>query len=762
MKWIGEWITGKGGTDVDEQLAPHVFQKHILLQKPVAKAEILASALGCYTVRIDGRLISDCYFAPGYTQYNKRILYNRYDVTEFFTCKDSVIQAEVSGGWYAGRLGLTLKGNRYGRKRAFLMELHVTYTDGTETALGTDETWMVTNDGPRRFASFFDGEVYDARMSLDEARWQQASVYDGPLPQSTEEADGVFVMRHEKLNPVRIWKGKDGDTLVDFGRNIAGIVEIGPFHGHSGRRVTIRHGEIVQNERLFTENLRSAKATLSYICKDGIQEYLPRFTYMGFRYISVTGMDVTDENICAWELYSDMQCIGTFECSDENLNQLQRNIMTSLKANFVDIPTDCPQRDERSGWTGDIAVFAPTAAFNMDISRFMKKWLRDLSLCQRKNGAVAMFVPDNGFGWHKGDGLFGLLANSQDALWGDAAILVPWAVYLSYGDRTILESQYESMKKWIAYEEKMASKHSIGLHRYIWTAGFHFGDWLAPGESMLENMKKAKWTSTAYFANSANLMSRIASILGYEEDAQRYRGLYENICRAFQKILVDQNGHIRNGFQSAYVLALQFGLLNSQQEKTALEDLIADIRVKDDHLSTGFVGTDRLLYALSDHGALKTAYDVLLQKTYPSWLYPVLCGATSMWERWDSLKPDGTVNTDGSGEGNMVSFNHYAYGAVGSWLYTRIGGLEMIEPGYRKFRVAPMPGGGLTYAKVSHVSPFGKIGVNWTVENRLFTLDVNVPLGTEAEIIMPDGTFYQYGKGEYHLSCSINQEDLTR
>ena len=749
MKWVGKWITGKGELDVDEQLAPYVFQKRIRCKVPVVKAEIIASALGCYTISINGQKVSDRYFAPGYTQYNQRVLYNCYDVTHLLGQEDAVIRAEVAGGWYAGRLGLTLKGNRFGPKRAFLMELHLTFADGRKSIISTNETWTVTTDNPRRFASFFDGEIYDARMNLENARWQRAKLYQGALPQRIEEDDGVPVLRHACLRPKRIWKGADGDTLIDFGRNIAGIVHLGPFKGKAGRKITVRHGEIVQNDRLYTENLRTAKATLTYICRDGEQEYLPQFTFMGFQYISVSGMEVTEDNICAWELYSDMPSIGNFECSDERINQLQRNIMTSLKANFVDIPTDCPQRDERSGWTGDIAVFAPTAAFNMDITGFMRKWLRDLTLCQRENGIVPMFVPDNGFGWHKGDGLFGLAAKYEDAVWGDAAILVPWAIYQSTGDVTVLENQYESMKAWLAYEERMAKKHSVGDNQYIWTAGFHFGDWLAPGEDMLANMKKAKWTSTVYFANSANLMSKIACVLGHEEDAKRYAALYENIRRAFQNVLVDKDGHIKKGFQSAWVLALQFGLLTKEQEQIALSDLIADIRAKGNHLATGFVGTDKLPFALSDHGAVGVAYDLLMQETYPSWLYPVLCGATSIWERWDSLRPDGTVNT----EGDMVSFNHYAYGAVGNWLYSRVGGLEMTEPGYKAFRIAPMPGGGLTWAKVSHVSPYGKIIVHWEIKDHTFILNATIPEGTTAEILLPDGSRDTYTAGSYCLQC---------
>lgn len=752
----GLWITGPAAVDDDDRVPPYLFQKRFTCKTAVEKAEITATALGCYSVWLNGQRISAGCFAPGYTQYDKRVLVHTYDVTDLL--EDSgiqILQAELAGGWYAGRLGLTLKGNRYGEKRALLLELCLTYTDGTREVIGTDTSWRVSTNGPRRFAGFFDGETYDARLeSLAKAHFLPAVIYRGNVPPSLEPGD-ILVRRHECLRPQRIFQSADGETIVDFGRNIAGIVQLGPFEGNAGQVIHVRHGELVQDGKLFTENLRTAKAELVYTCKEGEQTYSPEFTYMGFQYVSVAGMEVTEDNICAYEVYSDMQETGSFSCSDERLNQLQENILTSLKANFVDIPTDCPQRDERCGWTGDIAVFAETAAFNMDLSRFMKKWLRDVSLAQHENGLIPMIVPTNALG-KKGDGIFGVAMNVEDAVWGDAAILVPWAIYQSNGDLALLNDQYESMKRWLRYEEHMASRIPFGDLQYLWITGFHFGDWLAPGESMLKNMAKAPWTSTAYFANSARIMSEVATLLGHTEDARQFRDLYEKICKAFQKLLVDRKGHIRNGFQSIWVLALQFGLLTKEQEETALEDLVADIRARDNHLATGFVGTNQLLFALSDHGRADVAYDLLLQETFPSWIYPIKCGATSMWERWDSLKPDGTVHTESSGNGNMVSFNHYAYGAIGNWLYTRLGGLQMTSPGYRTFRVQPMPGGDLTWAEVTHTSPFGEIRVKWTLEGSDFAMNVTVPECTEAELVLPNGTRETVPAGSYTKKCVID------
>ena len=752
-----KWITGSAPLDDDRTVPPYLFRGAYQIGKTVVGARLYASALGCYTVRVNGRRVSDRCFAPGYTQYDQRVLYNEYDVTALLTDMDKQgkirIEAEVSGGWYAGRLGLCSDRNRYGEKRAFVLQLEIAYADGGSDRFVTDATWKVSADGPRRFADFLDGEVYDARKEAP-ATWAPVAIYTGELPKRIEAEDGVPVRGHERLCPISITKSSDGETLVDFGRNIAGIVEIGPFQGKAGQEIVIRHGELLQSGRLYTDNLRTAKAELRYICRDGVQSYRPEFTYMGFRYVSVKGFEPTKDNIRAFALYSDMPQAGSFRCSNEDLNQLQQNILTSLKANFVDIPTDCPQRDERCGWTGDIAVFAPSAAFNMDITRFMKKWLKDLALGQTDKGVIGMIAPNNGLSKKKTDNFllnFSLRAN--DAVWGDAILLVPWAVYMSSGDDSVLRDCYDNMKAWVEYEKRMSARFSLGDRRYIWSFGFHFGDWLAPGDSIPASMKKAKWTSTAYFANSARLLSRIADILGKTEDAVYYRLLYSRIRTAFQNCLIGPDGHIKKGFQSIYVLALQFDLLTDRQRTLALDDLVADIRRRGNHLATGFVGTDKLLFALSDNGKTDLAYELLLQDSCPSWLYPIRCGATSIWERWDALKPDGTVHE----EGNMVSFNHYAYGAVGNWLYTRLGGLEATAPGYREFRIAPMPGGDLSWAEVSHSCPYGEIQVKWETKGDVFTISFQVPAGTKAHVVLPDGSEGDYTEGAYQLSAKLSE-----
>lgn len=785
MEWTGKWITGPAQVDDDEKVPPYLFRKKIEIkrEKEIARATLYASALGVYTFRINGNRVGDRYFAPGYTEYFYRVQYQEYPVTEMLkemsgsqtgdreagagttegnagetdgTCAIS-LTAELTGGWYAGRVGLAVRGNQYGPKRALLAQLLIEYADGTKEIIGTDTSWQVTTDGPRRKACFFDGEIYDARQAdPNAATYTPARLYEGELPEQVVPDVGVPVKVHEKVKPKRIWKNAAGETLVDFGRNMAGILEIGPIDGKAGQRIVIRHGELVQNDELYTGNLRTAKQTLDYTCRDGIQTYRPEFTYMGFQYVAVTGMEVTEENLAAWDIYSDMEQIGDFSCSDERLNQFQKNIQTSLKANFVDIPTDCPQRDERCGWTGDIALFAPTAAFNMDIAGFMNKWLGDLALVQEAVGVVPSIVPSNGFIRDRKSNFWAKIYDKDDAVWGDAAVLVTWAVFQSNGDVSLLDRQYDSMKAWVEYERTMAEKGALGnrYKKYIWNRGFHLGDWLAPGENVAQWMVKAKWTSTAYFANSARILSRAAEILGKEEDAKAYEDLYQKIREAFIHCFVGKDGHIKKGFQSVYVLALQFGLLEKEQEKLALEDLVSDIRSRGNHLATGFVGTDKLPFALSDHGRADVAYDLLMQETCPSWLYPVLCGATSTWERWDALKPDGTINNADDGTVDMVSFNHYAYGAVGNWLYTRVGGLQMTEPGYRKFQLAPIPGGGLTWAKVSHICPYGKIESRWEIRDGKLVMDFTVPENTSADVCLPDGTRSTYEPGSYSVECA--------
>ena len=765
------WIASRSPMDRDDETGTLRFRKTFPVPRQIRKAVLRASALGCYDLYLNGQRVDERYFAPGYTQYTRRVQYQTWDITNRIPDGEITLEAEVSGGWYAGRLGLVLDGNRFGVKRAFLLEMELEDGDGSRTVISTDESWQAAVSVSRTRASFFDGEVYDAQQEDTEPAWEPVrrlaaagdtnsirGVAPFPdqdwqcIPELTEDL-GVPVTAHETIVP-RMIRQTETETVFDAGRNLAGIVCIRDLDADGGEKLTIRHGEILDRDEVYTGNLRTAKAELIYTCRNGRQSWEPRFTYMGFRYFSVSAdrpLKIDSHTFFVRELYSDMPEIGDFTCSNEMLNQLQRNIRTSQKANFVDIPTDCPQRDERCGWTGDITTFSSTAAYNMDCSRFLRRWLKDVNILQEDNGKgfAPYIIPDNSMG-RKPGGVFWSdnEHNHVDAVWGDAAVVLPWNLYWSTGDKTVLEDHYAGMKSQVDYVYNFLADNEPDM-RLIFKKGLQLGDWLAPGEDIPQNMQKAEWTSTAYWAQSVKLVSRTAGILGRADDSEKYRKLFETIREAFRRRFV-RDGHIVNGFQSIYALAICFGLLNEEETRLAAEDLVRDVRARGNHLATGFVGTPYLLFALSDTGHTDTAWDLLLQDTYPSWLYPVKVGATSIWERWDSLKADGTINT----AGDMVSFNHYSYGAVGDFLYRRVCGLEATEAGYRRFRVAPKPGR-LAWAETRHVCPCGEIAVHWELKDNVFKVSVTVPEGTEAEIILPDGTARTFGDGQYQLACDF-------
>ena len=678
------------------------------------------------------------------------------------------LEAEVASGWYAGRLGLVLDGSRYGDKLAFMSEIVFVYEDGSHEVLITDENWVVCQHPKRKMAGFFDGEIFDASQSGADGAWTEVEIIDKSepmpvaigkvyeLPELVEDI-GEAVKSHEIIEPKLISHDKD-EYIFDAGRNLAGIVCIKGMEAEAGARIIIETGEVLDQGKVYRGNLRTAASRIVYTCGEGLQSYEPRFTYMGFRYFSVRTEGkvepLSSSHFPVKELYSDMELIGEFECSNEDINKLQKNILTSQKANFIDIPTDCPQRDERCGWTGDITTFSSTAAFNMDCSRFLSRWLRDVNILQEDNelGFAPFVAPDNAMGRRPGGGAWGSNEHKGvDAVWGDVAVILPWNLYMSTGDINILRDSYKGMKAQVDYVSKLIRKNENDKS-YIFKAGFQLGDWLAPNENIIKNIMKAKWTSTAYYANSANIVAKAAGVLGLEEDCRKYRRLYERICLAFRNTFL-KNGHIKKGFQSIYALCICFGILSEEERANAASDLAFDVKKHDNHLSTGFVGTPYLPFALSDTGYMDVAYDLLLQETFPSWLYPVKAGATSIWERWDSLKPDGTVN----GAGDMVSFNHYSYGAVGDFLYRRVAGLEALEAGYKKFAIKPCPGGNLTHARVSHRCPYGEIKAAWRIEDDRVIIDFTVPAGTtavirETEKITWNTDRYEYGSGTYQVA----------
>jgi alpha-L-rhamnosidase len=557
---------------------------------------------------------------------------------------------------------------------------------------------------------------------------------------------GAPVKAHELFKPISVTE-KDGKLIYDFGQNFAGVVRF-TVNGKQGQKIVIKHAEILTSDGdLNTAFLRSAKCEITYICKDGKQTYMPCATYMGFRYVSVTGVNKDDIEIEGVALYSAIGQNGSFTCSNENINQLQSNIVWSGKSNFVDIPTDCPQRDERMGWTGDIAVFASTACFNFDMRRFLDKWLKDVRAEQTRGGGIPNTVPVQGYGFPA------TMPKKAIAFWGDACVFVPWASYLAYGDESVLKENYQTMKRYVKACTFWAKLFSVGKNKYIWNdiPAMQFGDWVAPDvEKMSAWQARCKWTGTASIARSAELLSKIARILGEDKDAEYYQTLRDKTADAYVSILTDGNGKLKEEFQTAYVLPLHFEMFPAEQRKNAVDNLVRLLEENSYAIGTGFPGTPYLLFALADNGRADVAFKTLFNDKCPSWLYEVKTGATTVWERWDALDENGACAMGDDGTGGMVSFNHYAFGAVGDFFYRRIAGIEAIDGGYKRFRVQPLTNE-LTYASASVQSPYGEIQSSWEKKDGKFTLRVKVPVSTTCKVVMPSGKTYEVENGVYEF-----------
>ena len=749
--WQAKWITD-ASYDYPEKVSPvpMEFRKNFNVSKKVRRALVNSTALGVYELRLNGQKVGEDYFAPGFTSYEHQIQYQTYDVTALLSGSNR-IGAVVAGGWAAGSFTYGRKNKISADRQAFLLELRLEYEDGTSEILGTDESWQVTQNGPYRMAEWYDGETYDATVDPDRAPWKAADVTAPRGEPKLLAQYGSPVRVRKTLRPVSCSKGPDGELIYDFGQNFAGVI-CAQIHGKRGQKIVFHHAEVLVDGRLFLKSLRTAKAAATYICTDGEQTYSPRLTYMGFRYVSVSGIDETDLELSAFVLSSDMDETGTFVCSNPLVNRLNENIRWGGRSNFVDIPTDCPQRDERQGWTGDIAVFAPTACYNFDMSRFLDKWLTDVRSEQQKGGGIPMVVPRAGDAWP-------VMATS---CWGDSCVLVPWAEYLARGHLGLLRRQYPTMKKFLKAAKWWSAFLSFTPNgKYIWRFPFHFGDWCAPEGKAQDWILKGKWVGTAYFANSCGIVAEIADLLGEKQDAAYYRRLREKINRSYRKVFTDGSGKLKKEFQTAYVLPLYFGMTKGAETKTMADNLVRLVREAGNHLTTGFTGTPYLLFALSDNGHADVAYDLLLQDTCPSWLYEVKTGGTTIWERWDALRPDGTVNigdltgkkADEESGGGMVSFNHYAMGAVGDWLYRRVAGIEPTSGGYRTFRIAPVPGGGITSARGAVETPFGQIVSDWSIDGGVFSIRGEVPVSARCTLILPSGETHRLASGAFQYSC---------
>ncbi len=728
-----------------------LVRKQFRLDGAVASARLYITAHGLYRASINGQPVSDDAFAPGWTSYHHRLRYQTYDVTRLLRAGANVIGAQLADGWFRGRLTFAKgKRNVYGDKLGLLAQLMIVLDDGRTVVVGTDGSWR-SSTGPVTSADLYEGEHYDARLEqpgwsvpgFDDSAWLACSVTDFD-PGTLVAPDGPPVRPAAEVPVSEVLTSPSGRTLLDFGQNLVGTLRI-RVSGASGTVVTLRHAEVLEHGELAVGPLRTATAMDSYTLRGDPsgEEWEPRFTFHGFRYAEVTGWpgELRGEDITAVVHHSDLERTGWFECSEPLLTKLHDNVVWGMRGNFLDVPTDCPQRDERLGWTGDIQVFAPTAAYLYDCAGFLASWLKDLAADQTPAGVVPPYVPRVDLHGPFGEPI-------AQAGWGDAAVLVPWVVYQRFGDLEVLRRQYPSMCAWVD-----GLTTTLGAGTLFDQPPFQLGDWLdpaAPPDNPTAGATDPILVATAYRVRTAQVLSRIAGILGQEADSAKYAELAGSVRQAFHDEYVTPNGRVASDSQTGYALALEFSLLPDENQRArAAERLVEAVRTKAHKIATGFLGTPLICDALTSAGAIDDAYQLLLQQDCPSWLYPVTMGATTIWERWDSLLPDGSVNP-----GEMTSFNHYAFGAVADWMHRVLGGLAPGVPGYRVLDVAPRPGGGIAWAKTAHLTPYGRAEVSWRREDQKLTVDVVVPAGTTAVITLPGMTPAETGPGRHRFETA--------
>jgi alpha-L-rhamnosidase len=738
-EWSASWIASGIPSDPTVSGQPPMLRRDFQLKGPVKSARVYVTAHGMYELFLNGQRVGDAVLTPGWTSYNHRLQYFTYDVTDRLKGGANAIGAYLGNGWYRGVVGFTGTRNHYGDQLALLLQLEVVYQDGQRETISSDDAWK-SSTGPILMSEIYDGETYDARQ--EKSGWSVAGfdAHDWAPAKRVSASKDVLVApesppmrRHEEFKAKKIFRTPAGDTVVDFGQNLVGWVRL-KANGAVGSTVMLRHAEVLDKSgNFYTDNLRSAQQSIRYTLKGGGEEsYEPHFTFQGFRYVAVSGYPgkLTPASLTAIAIYTDMAPTAEFATSKPLINQLEHNIQWGQKGNFLDVPTDCPQRDERLGWTGDAQVFSPTAAFNMDVAAFFTKWMKDVAADQMANGSVPFVVPDVLTSPSRPAPTGGERGTGGAAGWADAATIIPWNMYLAYGDTRILEAQYASMQRWVDYEQSRAGADDI------WKGDFHFGDWLdffSTAKNTRFGSTSTDLIATAYFARSTDILQRAAKILGKEKDAARYAESLEKIKVAFQKQFITADGSVGEGTQTAYVLALDFDLVPEGLQATVAAKLAQDVRERG-HLTTGFLGTPHLLNVLSRFGYTKEAYLLLNREEFPSWLYPVKQGATTIWERWDGLKPDGSFENK-----DMNSFNHYAYGAVGDWMYEVLGGINIdpAAPGYKHVLIQPKPGGGFKHASTSHVSPYGRIATSWKLKGRNLELEVMIPPNSSATVRLP-------------------------
>ena len=727
--WKASWITH---TLPDDETACPVYVRRFVQAKPIRAARLYTTACGVYEAKINGRKVGDAFMAPGWTSYHNRIQYQTSDVTELIG-EENEVAIMTGNGWYKGILGFDSRPDIYGSRTALLALLRLEYEDGEVVYIGTDTDWEVTT-GPVRFSEIYHGETQDYTIPAEKhgntVLFEQTEQI-GRL--TAQESEPVRIT--QRLAPVGKLVTPKGELVFDFGQNITGLVEV-RLPKLTGNRLVIRHAETLDKEgNFYTENLRTARSTDTYIygeAQEGMT-VMPHFTFHGFRYICVEGADgCTLDNFSACAMHTDMTGTGSLRTDNQLVNQLMSNILWGQRDNFFDIPTDCPQRDERLGWTGDAQVFCQTASVNYRTALFFRKWLRDMAAETGPEWGVPHVIPN-------------ILGNQDGAAaWSDAAVIIPWRLYQAYGDVEMLREQYPMMKAWVDYVRSKTSASGL------WDTGFQYGDWLAldieAGRTDRTGGTDKYLVANAFYAYSTGILRDAAEVLGYESDVREYGRLRETIINAIHREYVTETGRLVSETQTACVLMLYFDIARPHVRPRILQTLVNNINAHRGHLTTGFVGTPYLCHCLTENGLHDLAVQIFLKEDFPGWFYAVKKGATTVWERWNSILENGDFDQSG-----MNSLNHYAYGSIAGWLYEKVAGIRPLSPGYKKILIAPELTRGMTEVSAEYESVYGMIRCIWTCRGGRINVDVEIPANTEAVIRLPEREGeISVGSGEYH------------
>lgn len=730
-RWIAADYFGGGRAPAP---APY-FRREFTVGPSIARARLLITALGIWDCRINNKPVTTDVFRPGWTDYHKRVYFDTYDVTDLLESGENAIGVILGDGWYAGHIAGKDR-QQYGEKAMLRTALRIEYADGSVETICTDDSWRYSTGGIID-SDLIMGESFDARQHptgfaqprFDDGRWMPARAESAPSipiePTPNEPVRPIMTLTPvgEPGKASHNWHGNK--LIYDIGQNMVGRVRV-TLRGERGATIRLRYAEMLDADGgLYTANLRSARATDYYtMAGEGPETYEPYFTFHGFRYVEILTQNstVSVESLEGVVLHNDMREAGTFECSNQMLNQLQHNIQWGQRGNFLEVPTDCPQRDERLGWTGDAQVFARTAAFNMNVAGFFTKWFQDFRDDQNPDGGIPPVIPSIGLMRHGGPA------------WADAAVICPWTMYLCYGDKDVIRNNMHLMKTFLNYVRDNLTKDDINGHPEAFPWG-GFGDWLALDDSGRTQGRTPKdLIGTAFYAYSCGLVSKMANVLGDSDTQREFADRRETARRAYRRRFVTEDGLVVEGTQTAYILSLYFDMVEERHRKPMLDALVADIERRGDHLATGFVGTPYLMHVLTENGRHDVAERLIFQDTVPSWLYPITQGATTMWERWNSYTHD-----QGFGDVGMNSFNHYAYGAVGEWLYRKVAGLDVDPnaPGYRRIIVRPWPLSGLEYAAASTETLYGTASSGWKRDGRTMAVTVTIPPNCAASVVLP-------------------------